>query len=116
MRSAASALARRALATTAPLRSSSALAQSSAGACPHLTSTRSAAAASAALWPAVAGRGAAAPLSLRGFASAAGPPDDASHDDFKPTFASGDGAAPASAADVIKADIEAHRVFVYMKV
>ena len=109
MRSAASALARR-LATTAPVRSAALAGESIAVGPRALSSLRAAAAAA---WPAVAGS---APSSLRTFASAAGPPDDASHDDFKPTFASGDGAAPASAADVIKADIEKHRVFVYMKV
>lgn len=56
-------------------------------------------------------RAAATSLARRAFA--AGPADGDTHADFAPTHR---GAAGGSAADTIKADIAAHKVFVYMKV
>lgn len=54
----------------------------------------------------------AAPLPVRALASAAAPADaGGSHDDFAPVRK----AKPGSAAETIKADVEGHKVFLYMK-
>ena len=116
MRTTALLLARRACASTAGLAKTRAGAWAPASA---LGSEAFFATASHQAWPAMA----TAPA-WRGLASSASPPPpgkdgedgDASHDDFKPTFRGDAGGAPASTADIIKADIEGHRVFVYMKV